>query len=320
MKTPDICPKICSLEWLFYRNFAIFAIHNHQAMLHRLLRTAAVLLCAAIIAPGAAGWGRMGHSTVAKIAQNHLTKTTREKVNEILHGQSMTGLASYCDDYRADVDATFSPEWAQGVPHAHTFEVDENNRPFPVLKHPETGRGLTNCVYFADHCIQDLSHAQDFPDSTQWKALVMTIHLLGDMHCPGHIRYAARHKDIGKFDVTFVGEETNYHKVWDYYMVVGPLPFSFSDIAEICDDCTPEQMAEIVKGTIYDWGKDNADRCECVRLDAVSEGDKLNGFWQRDHTELTRIQLRNGGYRLAHALNMAFDPKYARKFNRKYNK
>ena len=53
-------------------------------MLHRLLRTAAVLVCAAIIAPGAAGWGRMGHATVAKIAQNHLTKTAREKVNEIL--------------------------------------------------------------------------------------------------------------------------------------------------------------------------------------------------------------------------------------------
>jgi hypothetical protein len=35
---------------------------------------------------------------------------------------------------------------------------------------------------------------------------------------------------------------------------------------------------------------------------------------------LTRTQLRNAGYRLAHALNMAFDPKYARKFNRKYNK
>lgn len=289
-------------------------------MLHRLLRTAAVLVCAAIIAPGAAGWGRMGHATVAKIAQNHLTKTSREKVNEILHGQTMMGLASYCDDYRSYVDETFRPEWAQGVPHAHTFEVDENNRPFPVLKHPKTGRGLTNCVYFADHCLQDLGHAQDFPDSIQWKALVMAVHLLGDMHCPGHVRYAARHRDIGKFDVTFVGEETNYHKVWDYYMVVSPLPYSFSDIAEICDDCTPEQMAEIVKGTIYDWGKDNADKCESVRLDGVSEGDQLNGLWQRDHVELTRTQLRNAGYRLAHALNMAFDPKYARKFSRKYNK
>ena len=32
---------------------------------------------------------------------------------------------------------------------------------------------------------------------------------------------------------------------------------------------------------------------------------------------LAQSQVRNAGFRLAHLLNMTFDPKYARKYNRK---
>jgi hypothetical protein len=275
-------------------------------------KTVTVLLLALLTATSAAGWGRMGHATVAKIAQNHLTKTTQKRVQEIMQGTPLVAIASYCDDYRAEMDATFPLEWTKGVGHAHTFEVGPDNRPYDTLFEPGTGRKLINNVYFAAHCLEDLAHAKDFPDSIRWKELVMVTHLIGDMHCPGHVRYAADHENIGKYPVTFLGEETTYHRVWDYSMVVNPLPFSFSDIAEICDDCTPAQMEEICRGNIYDWGKDVADKCQDCRIE-IEKGDRISARWIRDHTELMRTQLRNGGYRLAHALNMAFDPRYARK-------
>ena len=279
----------------------------------RIEKMAAALLFAALLLPVTAmGWGRMGHATVAKIAQNHLTKTTQKRVREIMKGTPLVGIASYCDDYRSEMNKTFPLEWTQGIGHAHTFEVGPDNRPYDTLYEPGTGRQLTNAVYFAAHCLEDLAHAADFPDSIRWKELVMATHLLGDMHCPGHVRYAADHENIGKYDVKFIGETTTYHRVWDYYMVTNPLPFSFSDIAEICDDCSPEEIEEICKGNIYDWGKDTADKCQECRTD-IMEGDKINAKWVRNHTELMRTQLRNAGYRLAHALNMAFDPKYARK-------
>ena len=281
----------------------------------RIARVAAALFLAALIPFNAAGWGRMGHATVAKIAQNHLTKTTQKRVQEIMQGTPLVAIASYCDDYRAEVDATFPLEWTEGIGHAHTFEVDPDNRPYTTLHEPGTGRQLVNNVYFADHCLQDLAHAKDFPDSIRWKELVMVTHLIGDMHCPGHVRYAAKYKDIGKYPVTFAGQLTTYHVVWDNYMVTNHLPFSYSDIAEICDDCSPEQIEEICKGTIYDWGKDVADKCQECRLE-IQDGDTINAKWIRDHTPLMKTQIRNAGYRLAHALNMAFDPKYARKHSK----
>ena len=281
----------------------------------RIIKTTALLFAAAIISTPAFGWGRMGHATVAKIAQNHLTKTTQKRVNEIMHGTPLVAIASYCDDYRKQLDATFPLEWTEGIGHAHTFEVGPDNRPFNTLHHPETGRQLTNAVYFADHCLQDLAHARDFPDSVQWKELVMVTHLMGDIHCPGHIRYAAAYEDIGKFPVTFANEPTTYHRVWDYYMVVNPLPFSFSDIAEICDDCYPSEIEKICEGNIYDWGKNVADLCQECRED-IHDGDSINAKWIHNHTALTKVELRNAGYRLAHALNMVFDPKYARKHSK----
>ncbi|MBR4757121.1 MAG: S1/P1 nuclease [Bacteroidales bacterium] len=284
-------------------------------MKNHVYRISAVLFLVALIPLSARGWGRMGHATVAKIAQNHLTKTTQKRIAEIMHGTPLVAIASYCDDYRSELDASFPLEWTQGIGHAHTFEVDPGYRPFATLYHPETGRKLTNAIYFADHCLQDLSHAADFPDSVRWKELVMVTHLLGDMHCPGHVRYADRHDDIGKYPVTFAGEQTTYHRVWDALMVTTPLPFSFSDIAEICDDCSPAEIEAICKGTIYDWGQDVADKSRDCRLD-IEDGDVINAKWIRDHAGLMKIQIRNAGYRLAHVLNMTFDPKYARKHNK----
>ena len=288
-------------------------------MIKRLLRTAAVLCLAVLFCLPASGWGRVGHAAVAKIAENHLTKTTAKRVNEIMQGVPLVAIASYCDEYRQELNEVFPLEWTQGVPHAHTFEVDENNYPYPVLQHPKTGRGLTNAVYFADHCMQDICHYKDFPDSIQWKEVVMLTHLIGDMHCPGHVRYAAKHKDTGKAQVTvrtkFGDEHMSYHHVWDAFMVENRLPFGLAGIAEICDDCSPSQIEKICSGTIYDWGKDVADACQECRM-SVGEGDVLDATWIRDHTALTKQQIRNAGYRLAHALNMAFDKSYARKHSK----
>ena len=276
----------------------------------------ATVLCATLLAVNASAWGRMGHATVVKIAQDHLTKKTAKKVNEIMHGQPLVAYASYADEYRSDLDKAYSPAWAYGVPHAHTFEVDGEGQPFDTLFHPQTGRKITNAVYFADHCLQELARAKELTEQERWYALVMVAHLIGDIHCPAHVRYADKHDDIAKFPVVFKGVRDNYHHVWDEGMVVSVFPYSFSDIAEICDDCSREGIEEICRGNVYDWGAQVAKACRETRR-SVKEGDSLDRVWARDHAELSRTQLRNAGYRLAHALNMTFDPGYARKHGKR---
>ena len=45
-------------------------------------------------------WGRLGHATVARIAEEHLTKKARANLDKWLDGESIVYYASWLDDYK----------------------------------------------------------------------------------------------------------------------------------------------------------------------------------------------------------------------------
>lgn len=50
-------------------------------------------------------WGSVGHETVAKIAENHLTSKTRAAVEDLLSGQSMAKVSTYADQTKTPATA-----------------------------------------------------------------------------------------------------------------------------------------------------------------------------------------------------------------------
>ncbi|MBR0340318.1 MAG: S1/P1 Nuclease, partial [Alistipes sp.] len=62
-----------------------------------------LILCALFLgAMPAYGWGRLGHSTIAKIAEDYLTPKAKKTIDNYLNGQSIIHYASYPDDYRSE--------------------------------------------------------------------------------------------------------------------------------------------------------------------------------------------------------------------------
>jgi hypothetical protein len=59
----------------------------------------------------AAAWGQIGHSTIAQVAQNHLTPKAQKALNEYLDGLPLAIIASDADIYRGQwtVDLGFIP-------------------------------------------------------------------------------------------------------------------------------------------------------------------------------------------------------------------
>ena len=274
-----------------------------------LLAFALTLLCCF----AAGGWGRKGHATIARIAEMHLTKTTQKKIAEIMHGEPISGYASYADDYKAQllVDMGFDP--SGGDPRVntlpHTFEANMDFEPFRGIN--DNGRYVKNCIHFIEKYAEDLRDYKALDDSTAFTELVLLVHFVGDMHCPEHIRYNPDDMTIGYYNVTFRKEEIRYHTLWDSQLLDFKYPWSFGDMAHILDSADKETMARITKGGPYDWGRDVA-RC-CWPAHKVREGDKLTMDWYREMEPLMLSQLRKGGYRLAKELNMIFDPAYARR-------
>lgn len=259
------------------------------------------------------GWGRLGHAAINKIAEDHLTRTTRKIVHEYMNGESIVTLASFPDDFRDRLNAGFRPDWNKAKGYAHTYEVDNELMPFHGID--DNGRYVTNSLYFIEGFISDLSMAVHLNDTTRFIEIVMLCHFIGDMHCPGHIRYQPK-RDIAQWHVTFLGEDSRYHKVWDGDILKAYYPWSWSDFAQMCDVCTEDQIAEIIEGDFYDWAHDAAEASLPVRQ-SVKKGDSLDAEWAIDYLEFTRMMIRKAGYRLAHQLNMLFDSKYARRHSRK---
>ena len=63
-----------------------------------------------------------------------------------------------------------------------------------------------------------LKDYREMPDSMVLESIKCIIHMIGDFHCPAHIRYT----DGGvptDCPVTFLGKATTLHGVWDTGMI-----------------------------------------------------------------------------------------------------
>ena len=58
-----------------------------------------------------AGWGQIGHSTIAQVAQDHLTPEAERALDKYLDGLKLAIIASDADEYRSQwtVDLGFVP-------------------------------------------------------------------------------------------------------------------------------------------------------------------------------------------------------------------
>ena len=256
------------------------------------------------------GWGRLGHATVARIAEQHLTKKAKKEIAKILNNESIVLYASYPDEektskhmlYDFGVDFTDGSKRVNTLPH--TFESDMNFKPFRGFN--DNGRYVNNCIYFIETYADNLKNNKNLSQKEKFIQLVSIVHFVGDMHCPEHVRYNPEDMTIGKYPIKYNGVDTRYHTYWDELFLTSRFPFSFSDIAYLVDVYTPEQYKEIVKGDPYDWGADVA-KC-AYPIHKIKEGDTLTRNWiLHTATPLLKSQLAKAGCRLAELLNRIFE-------------
>ena len=79
-----------------------------------LMAMAGLLICSP-----AFGWGREGHETIARIADNNLRPSARKVIEKYLGGHSIVYYAKWMDEYRHTPEYSFTTRW-------HVARVDEN--------------------------------------------------------------------------------------------------------------------------------------------------------------------------------------------------
>ncbi len=268
-------------------------------------RLLTLCLLAVLTSGSAFGWGRVGHASIAQIAENHLSKKAARTISEYLNGESIIAYASYPDDYRQEhlIDVGFEPSNSPRITvWGHSFQANADGSLF----HGERKGDLyvKNCVGRLATLIDKVKKEhKTMTDSARLVSIAFIVHLVGDIHCPRHVRYEDE-PTSGGYMITFNKQEIKAHALWDTPSLVTHRPWGFSDMAYLLDRCNKKEIAAISAGNVYDWAEENA-RNSRFTLE-VKEGDVVTSKYVRDHLKYTEGQIRNAGYRLAAVLNDIF--------------
>lgn len=270
-------------------------------------KTLIIIICTILACPHAFSWGRLGHATIAYIAEQNLSPKAKKAVKEYLHGNTLVSVASLNDYFKSIMTVDMGCDFKDAprvMALPHTFEVADGT--FEVTRViNDDGRYVKNCIHFIDKYAEDLqTGAKNMDDSTRFAEITTIVHLVGDMHCPMHIRYYPVDMTIGNFTVIFHGQPVRYHSVWDDGLIADKRNWSFSDIAYLVDHFDKKQIREWTKGDVWDWARDSATASHHIH--AVKEGQKLGKYYALQNQELIEKQLVKAGHRLAAVLNEIF--------------
>ncbi len=251
-------------------------------------------------------WGTRGHATTVKIADKHLTPKAKKLLDKYLHGKSIVDYASWADEYKRELtfELDFEPTNVQRVlRYPHTFVVNDDCSVFDGDRRGD--KWVKNCVYMADGFIKELmnNHAK-MDDELRLHKIAMLVHWVADMHCPVHIRYPEEWESRG-YAVMINDREVGFHRLWDGILFNWVHPSSQGEAADAIDTCSPNEIAKIQEGNIYDWGKDAAAASRVTRK--YGDGAQIDRReFVEEFSELLDSQIRNGGYRLAKLFNDIF--------------
>ena len=267
-------------------------------------------------------WGQLGHATVGQIAQDHLTPKARKALKKYL-GYSLAFYASDADAYRSvwTLDLGFVPTNPEASrvsflkdfdfttplnisPWSHSVTVDSNFKCFPTDN--LDGAYINNVAYYVTNLAKELhENAENMDPYERYKALVLIIHFIGDMHCPMHIVYLPDNTVKGHISITYKGKETNLHSYWDSKMFDSYYPKSFRDMAYLADNASRKEFKEITKGDVFDWAGRTAEQCWPLH-NVWKDGDTIHNTYGLEIREIALNQLRDAGYRLAAVMNGIF--------------
>ena len=254
------------------------------------LLSAALILCF----DSAFGWGKMGHDAIAYIAECHLTSKAKKTIEKYI-GTSIVHYASWMDAYRFEPQYAHTSLW-------HTAWVDDNDEYDPTRK-PDG-----NAIKGIEDTMELLRDYKSLDDSTVVVSIKYLVHLVGDMHCPTHVKYP----DVKGFNIYVDGRKLNYHGVWDSYVLDCNVRWSGMEFQHILDRCTKREIKAITAGSVRDWFHDCAVYCRQIYVLAQPDQQfKSPDVWEdflNPALPIAERQILYAGYRLAHVLKNG-DPK-----------
>ncbi|MCF6351049.1 MAG: S1/P1 nuclease [Flavobacteriaceae bacterium] len=237
-------------------------------------------------------WGKTGHRTIGKIAEKHLKKSVKRKIDKLLNGESLAFVSTYADEIKSDKNFNKFYTW-----HYVNFPFDTDYKDSKKNKKGDLITGIETCLKILKN--NSTLHRED-----KVFYLKMLVHLIGDLHQPLHI---GRSEDKGgnAIQVQWFNKGSNLHRVWDTDMIK-KWNMSYIELANNTKFLSKKEIKNYQKGSVLDWVYESQSLAKKV-YESAETGHKLSYRYSYDHFKTVRMQLQKGGLRLAKLLNEIFD-------------
>ena len=251
-------------------------------------------------------WGPMGHDVVASIAEQHLNRKTKRKINRLLGGHSIVYYSSWMDNIQN------SPYWENGYNQTKTWHYANVDKglTYQTMQKNENGDVVNSLEMLTDAMI---NRYDELTDSMKVDYVKMIVHMVGDLHCPMH---AGRLSDRGGNDtkVKWFGQPTNLHSVWDSRMIDAARKWNYTEWVDQLDRTNRKYRKNVTEGSYEDWFTTTVANASKIYnyVEAIDqqlpeeELPNLSYQFVYDFSPMLEEQLLLGGYRLAHVLNTIF--------------
>ncbi|GAA4321331.1 S1/P1 nuclease [Mucilaginibacter gynuensis] len=253
-----------------------------------LLKTTLLLIALPLIS-----WGPEGHSTVASVAENHLSPKAAAAVGKLLGGRHMYEVSSWADAIKPYYPKT-APMHFLNLPDKLTYAQFVNST--KSVKEANIYSAILNCI-------RELSANTTSPDR-RVADLKFLIHLVGDAHQPMHV---SRAKDKGgnSILVTFFTSKTNLHSVWDGKLIQHD-EGNFGKLAKKIDqNVNSAQIAKWQNDDVLTWLWESYQISSRLYKEA-SANPHFGADYYNTHISIAENRLEAGGIRLAGILNRIY--------------
>lgn len=235
------------------------------------------------------GWGRAGHDAITYIAECNLTPKAKKNIEKYL-GHSIVHDASWMDVIRHTPPYKHTSNW-------HTDELSEEN----IYEPRKNGDAL----FGIEQAVEKLRNYRSLDDSTVVMSIRCLLHLVGDMHCPSHVKVP----QYSAFSFMVGDKKIGFHGFWDTTIIEANNRWGYLEWQHQLDRCTKQQKHAIMAGTPREWLTESGRDCriiyEWIKPDQVFDNngyrDMLNAM-----RPLSESQILKAGYRLAGLLNELF--------------
>lgn len=249
------------------------------------------VLCLLLAVTNAYGWGKTGHRVTGAVAESFLSDDARQGIQAILGVEGLAESADWPDFMRS------SPEefWQRDASPFHYVTVPEGQT-YPDVGPPEEGDGITALDQFSKTVKSSESSLEE-----KQLALRFIVHIIGDLHQPLHVGNGTD-RGGNDFLVTFFGEVSNLHTVWDSKLLEDE-QLSYSELSHwLIARITPEVFSQWNEPDPLVWIAESAK----IRDTIYPEQRDVRWDYIFKHRHILRTRLSQGGVRIAAYLNQLF--------------